>query len=44
MFAVSRLSNEKTREQYRKCVEEAVSGELCSEAGENRKWELLGMA
>ena len=26
-FAVSRLSDEKTREQYRMCVEEAVSGE-----------------
>ena len=40
-FAVSRLSDEKTREQYRKCVEEAVSGEWCSEAGGNRKWELF---
>ena len=40
-FAVSRLSDEKTREQYRKCVEEAVSGEWCSEAGGNRKWDLF---
>ena len=40
-FAVSRLSDEKTREQYRKCVEEAGSGEWCSEAGGNRKQELF---
>ena len=40
-FAVSRLSDEKTREKYRKYVEEAVSGEWCSEAGVNRKWELF---
>ena len=35
---MSRLSDEKTREQHKKCMEEAVSGECCSEAGGNRKW------
>ena len=35
--AVSRLSDEKTREHYRKLVEEAVSGECCNEAVRNRK-------
>ena len=36
-FSVSRLNDEKTRELYKKLVEEAVSGEWCSEAGGNRK-------
>ena len=43
-FAVSRLSDEKTREKYRKYVEEVVSCEWSNEAGGNWKWSYLGMA
>ena len=38
-FAVPRPSDEKTREQHGKCVDETVSCEWCSEASGNKKWE-----